>query len=47
MNEAFDRSSDTKAAVPLFGRWRHAYLAVVGVFVLEIGFFYFLSRYFS
>jgi hypothetical protein len=33
--------------VPLFGNWRNAYLAVVVVFVLEVAFFYFLSRYFS
>ena len=34
-------------AVPLFGRWRNAYLAVVVIFVLEVAFFYFVSRYFS
>ncbi|HEX4665291.1 MAG TPA: hypothetical protein VH207_01725 [Chthoniobacterales bacterium] len=33
--------------VPLFGSWRNAYLAVVVVFVLEVAFFYFVSRYFS
>ena len=32
--------------VPLFGSWRNAYLLVVLVFVLEVGFFYFVSRYF-
>lgn len=32
--------------VPLFGNWRNAYLAVVVVFVLEVAFFYFVSRYF-
>jgi hypothetical protein len=34
-------------AVPLFGRWRNAYFAIVGAFVLEVAFFYFVSRYFS
>jgi hypothetical protein len=33
--------------VPLFGSWRNAYLGVVVVFVLEVAFFYFFSRYFS
>ena len=33
--------------VPLFGSWRNAYLAVVLVFIFEVGFFYFVSRYFS
>jgi len=32
--------------VPLFGSWRNAYLAIVAVFVVEIAFFYFVSRYF-
>jgi hypothetical protein len=34
-------------AVPLFGSWRKAYVAVVVVFVLEVALFYFVSRYFS
>ena len=42
-----DQIESTKTAVPLFGRWRWAYLAVVVVFVLEVTFFYFVSRYFS
>jgi hypothetical protein len=33
--------------VPLFGSWPRAYLAVTVVFVLEVTFFYFVSRYFS
>ncbi len=32
---------------PLFGTWRRAYLAVVVVFVVELAFFTFVSRYFS
>lgn len=34
-------------SVPLFGTWRRAYLAVVVVFVLEVAFFYFVSRHFA
>ncbi|HEY1582583.1 MAG TPA: hypothetical protein VGF73_05755 [Chthoniobacterales bacterium] len=34
-------------SVPLFGSWRRTYLAVVFVFVLEVAFFYFVSRHFS
>ena len=33
--------------VPLFGSWRRAYLAVVVAFVVEVIFFYFVSRFFS
>ena len=40
-------SNETDAHVPLFGSWRRAYLAVGFVFVLEVTFFYFVSRYFS
>ena len=32
--------------LPLFGSWRNAYLAVGLIFVLELGFFYFVSRAF-
>jgi hypothetical protein len=32
--------------VPLFGSWRNAYLAVVAIFILEVGFFFFVSRWF-
>jgi hypothetical protein len=34
-------------SVPLFGSWRRAYIAVTVAFVLEVTFFYFVSRYFS
>jgi hypothetical protein len=34
-------------SVPLFGSWRNAYLSIVVVFVLEVAFFYFVSRNFS
>ena len=47
MNETPDKVSNTNTAVPLFGSWRNAYLAVVVVFILEVAFFYFVSRYFS
>ncbi len=33
--------------IPLFGSWRMAYLVVVMIFILEVGFFYFVSRYFG
>ena len=32
--------------VPLFGSWRQAYLAVGVIFIIELGFFYFVSRAF-
>ena len=32
--------------VPLFGSWRNAYLTIVVVFIVEVGFFYFVSRAF-
>ena len=38
---------DEKIAVPLFGNWRNAYVAVVVFFVVEVAAFYFFSRYFS
>jgi hypothetical protein len=41
MNEA------PQTRVPLFGRWCNAYLFVVLVFLLEVGFYYFVSRFFS
>ena len=34
-------------SIPLFGSWRNAYFVVVAIFVLEVGFFYFVSRYFG
>jgi len=39
--------SRSDESVPLFGSWRNAYFAIVGAFVLEVAFFYFVSRYFS
>jgi hypothetical protein len=33
--------------VPLFGSWRNAYLAIAVVFIIEVAFFYFISRHFS
>jgi hypothetical protein len=33
-------------AVPLFGSWWNAYLAVVVIFFLEVSGFYLVSRYF-
>jgi hypothetical protein len=33
--------------VPLFGTWRKAYLAVTVAFLVEVAFFYFVSRHFS
>ena len=34
------------ASVPLFGTWRRAYLVVVVIFLVELAFFSFVSRYF-
>lgn len=42
-----DKVVRTERGVPLFGSWRNAYLAVVTIFILEVAFFYFVSRYFS
>ncbi|MEO6970304.1 MAG: hypothetical protein ABI217_05370 [Chthoniobacterales bacterium] len=47
MNESPDHNEKEDGAVPLFGSWRRAYLAVVVVFVVEVSFFYFVSRFFS
>ena len=33
--------------LPLFGSWRNAYLVIVLIFILEVGFFYLVSRYFE
>ncbi len=41
-----DKIDENDAAVPLFGTWRKAYLAVVAVFVVEVTFFYLVSRCF-
>src|SRR4030095_14628044 len=34
-------------AVPLFGSWRNAYLAVIGVFIFNVVIFYAISRFFA
>ena len=47
VNESPDHNEKEDGAVPLFGSWRRAYLAVVVVFVVEVSFFYFVSRFFS
>ncbi len=46
MKEKPDEVDEADIAVPLFRSWPQAYLAVVLVFVLEVGFFYFVSRFF-
>ena len=48
MSELNEKSipNETDARLPLFGSWRKAYLTVVIVFVLEVVFFYFVSRFF-
>ncbi len=46
MNESRGRTKETNGVAPLFGTWRKAYLAVIAVFVTEVAFFYFVSRYF-
>ncbi len=43
-NETAEKGTD---AVPLFGRWRNAYFAVVAFFILDVVLFYFFGRYFS
>ena len=47
VNGALGVAPQEDVAVPLFGSWRKAYLVVVIVFVVEVAFFYFVSRYFS
>jgi hypothetical protein len=34
-------------AAPLFGSWRNAYLAVIGVFIFDVAIFYAISRFFA
>jgi hypothetical protein len=34
-------------AVPLFGTWRRAYLAVTVFFVVEVAFFYLVDHFFA
>ncbi|HSU85361.1 MAG TPA: hypothetical protein VLI42_01385 [Chthoniobacterales bacterium] len=46
-DDKFSTEGTDDRPVPLFGRWRTAYLTVVVVFVLEVAVFYFVSRYFS
>ncbi|MEO7166083.1 MAG: hypothetical protein ABI787_07535 [Spartobacteria bacterium] len=47
MKDRPDQIEENQLVVPLFGTWRRAYFAVVVAFVLEVSFFYFVSRYFS
>lgn len=47
INGKTDRDIPTDDAAPLFGTWRRAYLVVFVVFVVELAFFSFVSRYFS
>jgi len=47
MNESPNQPRQETTRVPLFGTWRKAYLAVVLAFLLEVAFFFFVSRYFS
>ena len=46
-NDAPNVTRQESGAIPPFGSWGKAYLAVVGVFVFEVAFFYFVSRFFS
>ncbi len=46
MKDRRDQIDEKEVAVPLFGTWRRAYLAVVAAFVVEVTFFYFVSRCF-
>jgi hypothetical protein len=32
---------------PLFGSWRNAYHAVIGVFIFDVAIFYAISRFFA
>ncbi|MEO8044050.1 MAG: hypothetical protein ABI674_04020 [Spartobacteria bacterium] len=41
-----DQVEENQVAVPLFGTWGRAYLAVVVAFVVEVTFFYLVSRSF-
>ncbi|HEV8185735.1 MAG TPA: hypothetical protein VGP40_07235 [Chthoniobacterales bacterium] len=43
-----DNGGDAEnARVPLFGTWRKAYAVVVAAFVLDVAFFYVISRIFA
>ena len=41
------KPKDEGDAVPLFGTWLRAYLAVVACFILDVALFYFFGRYLS
>lgn len=47
MKDTSDLTRQEDVAVPLFGNWRKAYLTIVFIFVFDVAFFYFISRYFS
>ena len=47
MSDAEANRPNDAARVPLFGTWRNAYVAVVAVFLIEVGLFYVFSRAFS
>jgi hypothetical protein len=38
---------DETQGLPVFGSWRNAYLAIVLVFILEVGLFCLIERYFE
>ena len=44
MSKPTETPNDT---VPLFGSWRNAYLAVIGVFIFDVAIFYAISRFFA
>lgn len=46
MAESSQKVAEKNDAVPLFGTWRNAYVAIVVIFVLQVSLFYFVSRYF-
>ena len=47
MNEPHRAKSENEPAVPLFGTWRRAYLAVALCFFVDVAVFYAISRYFA
>jgi len=47
MSALGDKEGDHEEAVPLFGTWKRAYLAVAVIFVFDVALFYGFSRYFS
>lgn len=47
MTQRSNKTKATNGVVPLFGSWRIAYLVVVVIFIAEVSFFYFVSRFFS